>query len=232
MAEWWAGEIAGDAAYRRDVDPLLDSLLPERADGIVLDLGCGEGRLADRADVGIDRSVDLLSLAARRMPVVAGDLAALPFGAGAIAGAFAVLVLEHLPDAGTFFAEAARVVAAGGWLVLVLNHPLWTAPGSGPFVDPTDGEVLWRWGDYLDRGHSDEPIAAGGALRFHHRPIGDLLSTAAHSGWALAEVAERPVGHGSDPILAAQTQIPRLLGVRWRRGDPSGMTEPTPGSGV
>ena len=131
-------------------------------------------------------------------------------------GAHAVLVLEHLTHPEPFFAETARVIAPHGWLVLIVNHPLWTPVGAGPFVDPTDGEVLWRWGEYLRRGFTDEPITEG-SIRFHHRPLGDLLTVAADAGWLLEVLEERPVAHGGDPLLAAQTQIPRLLGARWRR---------------
>jgi SAM-dependent methyltransferase len=215
-AAWWTGEVAADDAYARDVDPLIELLLPGDAPGPIIDLGCGEGRLAHRGDIGIDGSADLLALAQDRLPVVRGDVADLPFGDGAAGGGFAVLVLEHLPEPEPFFQETSRVIAAGGWLVVILNHPLWTPAGAGPFVDPVDDEVLWRWGEYLERGFTDEPVA-GASIRFHHRPIGELLTIAADAGWRLERLEERPVGHGSDPLLAAQTQIPRLLGARWRR---------------
>jgi SAM-dependent methyltransferase len=215
-AAWWAGEIASDAAYPRDVDPLLDDLIPPDAAGPILDLGCGEGRLSERATLGIDASADLLATARDRLQVVRGDVGDLPFGEATLDGAFAVLVLEHLPEPESFFAETARVVRPDGWLAVILNHPLWTPVDAGPFVDPTDGEVLWRWGGYLERGFTDEPVT-GGTIRFHHRPMGDLLTVAADEGWMLERLHERPVGHGGDPLLAAQTQIPRLLGARWRR---------------
>ena len=159
-AAWWSQEVADDEAYVRDVDPLLRHLMPSASEGPVLDVGCGTGRLSDLADVGVDASIDLLRAAAPQSPVVAADVAEMPFGDASAGGAFAVLVLEHLPDPAPFFEEAARVIAPGGWLIAIVNHPLWTPRGAGPFVDPVDDEVLWRWGDYLRRGHTDEP--AGG----------------------------------------------------------------------
>ncbi len=68
-------------------------------------------------------------------------------------GAYASLVVgaSHRPR--PILLGAGRTPCkAGGPLVLVVNHPLFTAPGSGPIVDPTDGEVFWRWGTYLEVG--------------------------------------------------------------------------------
>ena len=217
-AAWWIAEVAGDAAYARDVDPLLRSLLPGAMPELVLDLGCGDGRLApgDGGVVGVDAAIDLVRRAAARMPVCVADARRLPFGDGAAGGAYAVLVLEHIPDIEVVLAEAARVVADGGFLAVVVNHPVYTAPGSGPFVDPDDDETLWRWGTYLETGWSDEP-AGDGTVRFHHRSLGDLLTAAATAGWALEVLEERALDPAGDPLLAAQTDVPRLAGARWRR---------------
>ena len=91
---------------------------------------------------------------------------------GAYHGAYCVLVLEHIPDHEAFFAATARVVRPGGALALVTNHPSWTAPGSTPITD-TDGEILWRPGDYFSAGHSVEP-AGDGTVVFHHRSMGSI----------------------------------------------------------
>ena len=133
-----------------------------------------------------------------------------------------MLVLEHLDDPERLIAEAARVTAPGGVFVLVLNHPVLTAPGSAPVVDPADGEALWRWGDYLGSGFTEEPAGDTGSIRFHHRTIGGLLTGAARHGWRLETLVERgmdPERAHADPLLAMQQGIPRLLGGRWTRDD-------------
>lgn len=222
LAAWWVEEVADDPAYREDVDPLLASLIPQKATGILLDGGCGDGRLLGRfgETVGVDRSRDLAARASDGGLVAVADLESLPFGDSTFSGAYLVLVLEHLHDPKPVLAEVARVVAPGGWLAVVLNHPVFTAPASGPLIDPEDGEVSWRWGAYLAPGHSDEP-AGGRRVRFHHRPVGSLLSSFAATGWCLETLEERPVLAGGDSILAAQVGIPRLLGGRWRRVHPT-----------
>ncbi|NNF88056.1 MAG: hypothetical protein HKM97_05995, partial [Acidimicrobiia bacterium] len=105
-----------------------------------------------------------------------------------------------------------------GTLAIVSNHPAFTAPGAGPLIDPADGEVSWRWGRYLEPGTSIEP-AGSFNLTMHHRSLGDLLSAAARAGWMLDRLDERgpgPAARDRDPLLAAQNDIPRLVGLRFR----------------
>ena len=217
LAAWWLDEVGTDASYGDEVDPMLDAIAGDPRTSL-LDIGCGEGRLLGRygPTVGIDASPTLVARARTRGEALVADAGHLPFEDGRFSGAYAVLVLEHLADPAPLLTEAARVVAPGGWLALVLNHPAYTAPGSAPILDPSDGEVLWRWGAYLEVGFSDEP-AGTDLVRFHHRPLGALLTLIAAAGWSLEVLVERPVGAGSDPLLAVQANVPRLLGGRWRR---------------
>lgn len=218
-ASWWLEEIAGDPSYERDVDPMLRALVPPGGSDQILDLGCGEGRSLGRfgRTVGVDLLPSLAAVAAGRGPVVIADAArGLPFADATFDGVYAVLVLEHVPDVTPVISEMARVVRGGGWCVVVHNHPVLTAPDSGPVVDVGDGEVLWRWGEYLGGGHTDEP-AGSGTVRFHHRTVAALLTGFADQGWDLERVIEARLGAMDDPLFYAQRFIPRLFGARWRR---------------
>lgn len=225
LADWWATEVETDPAYREEVLPLLLEVLRPQAGRRYLDLGCGQGQgsatvaQTGASVVGCDVSASLLRQApGMRVRCRLPDLGWARDGA--FDGAFAVLVLEHLADVERLFAETHRVVSPRGRLAVVLNHPVFTAPGAGPFVDPTDGETLWRWGRYLTPGSTEEP-AGDRTVTFHHRPIGEFLTTAAATGWSLERLVEQPVGEAAadrDPLLAAQRDVPRLLGVAWVRG--------------
>ncbi len=225
LAGWWLDELADDPSYQDEVLPLALELLDPQPDRTYLDIGCGEGRVmaamveAGAAAVGVDVSAELLDRAARFGQVHRADVP--PFGFlddGSVDGVVMVLVLEHLRDEEEVFSEAARVTRSGGVLGLVINHPVWTAPGSSPIADG-DGEALWRPGEYFSVGWSDEP-AGEATVRFHHRTMGRLLTSAASAGWDLQRMIESGVSAAQVarvPSLAGQEHIPRLLGVRWRR---------------
>lgn len=86
--------------------------------GPVLDVGCGEGRLASLLPpgvtwVGVDGSPAQLSLNPYR-PVVLADMRALPFRDGAFAEVAHLWCLYHLDEPRVAIAEAARVLRPGG----------------------------------------------------------------------------------------------------------------------
>lgn len=124
-----ASEEAVEAAARA----LLVPADGERFDRL-LDLGTGTGRMlavfADRARslTGFDVNQDMLRLARARLedgaiPAHAelrqGDILALPVENGAADAAIIHQVLHYLADPGAALAEAARVLAEGGRLLIV-----------------------------------------------------------------------------------------------------------------
>ena len=227
VTTWWLDELASDPGYEEDVSPLLMSLLDVQPGAVYLDAGCGEGRMMRRirdaggAVAGVDSVPDLLRRAVSIGPVVRHRLPGLGCVADAVFDGCAVsLVLEHLSDHVTFLAELGRVTRPGGVLALVVNHPTYTAPGSAP-IEEDDGETTWRPGRYFSHGHTDER-AGDRTVRFHHRPMGDLLTTASLAGWDLQRMIEVGPSDGQirrHPPLAAQRHFPRLLGARWTRRD-------------
>lgn len=95
-------------------------------DGLIADLGCGPGRYLSEIGgpvVGVDATAAMLDLAgAKGHPLVRGDLEALPFADGVLAGAFACHSYLHLPKArmGDALTEAFRVLRPGGRLLVTL----------------------------------------------------------------------------------------------------------------
>ena len=184
LDSWWRGESERDPEYRQVIWPLVLELLDPEPDHRYLDLGCGSGavmaHLAQRGNwvVGTDISLLLLKAAAEHGPVVQARLPDLSWVAPAsFDGACLSLVLEHIEDENELLAQAAAAVRPGGVLAAVLNHPVWTAPGSSPMLDD-DGEVMWRPGRYFSR-------VLGRARRGRLRPF-----PPPHHG--------RPTKHGGD----------------------------------
>lgn len=226
LADWWLEE-SRDPTYQEEVIPLFLAVIPQAVEGqVLLDLGCGDGRIQDlmvfrgAKAVGVDMNLDLLRLAGSRHPVVLNYLPQMfCIRDCSVDGAYVVLSLEHFEDSRRLFSEAARVTRTGGWLVIVINHPVYTAPRSGPVLDTTDDELLWRFGDYLTEGRTRDP-AGGRTVEFIHRPIWMMLTEAAAAGWSLEVVKEQgtgPLAAARDPILAKHGDIPHLMALRWRR---------------
>jgi SAM-dependent methyltransferase len=221
IAQWWRDEVADDPIYRSDVHPLYRHLT-RGLGGVVADLGCGDGQgmpMTGPGTIGIDLSQELLDRARDVGPCVRARLPDLAcFRDAVFDHAASIYLVDLIDDEGMFFAETARVVAPGGCLAVVMNHPVYTAPGSAPILD-LDGEVLWRWGHYRSRGASAEP-AGDRSVVFHHRPLDVLLNAAADAGWALEQIVEQPLtaeAIAAVPGYVGQHAIPRLLGIRWRK---------------
>ncbi len=100
----------------------------------LLDAGCGRGGAVEQlwsdAYLLIGADPDLPSLIEHRLPSLpraAAILEQLPFGPESFDLVISSWVLEHLPDPGRAFAEAARVLRPGGHLVVLTPnrwHPV------------------------------------------------------------------------------------------------------------
>lgn len=187
-AEHVAGELAGKPADRRLLDELAARIGPGRgavgADepagagpapgGSVGDLGCGPGHvaayLAGRGVpvLGVDLSPGMLAQAPPGLPVVAGDLRALPLADGALTAAVAFYSLIHLPPGAevSALAEIRRVLAPGGVLLAAFH--------VGTEVRHLDE---W-WG---------EPVS----VDFRFFEVAELTGWLAAAGWTVEDVRER-----------------------------------------
>jgi glycosyltransferase involved in cell wall biosynthesis/SAM-dependent methyltransferase len=106
------------------------------APGRLLDIGCGGGHLMAAAHaegwrpIGTDLSLDACRAARASAPVVHASAEALPFRAGTLDAVTLVNVLDHTTLPGAVIGEAARVLRAGGLLIVrVPNgafHRRWT----------------------------------------------------------------------------------------------------------
>ena len=124
-------QLAGNP-YDRTMLDLFAEQVASAGGGRVGDLGCGPGRvaayLADRGVdvVGVDLSPGMVEVARRRHPRIPFEVAsmdALPFAEGELAGALAWYSIIHTAPEGqpALFAEFARVVRAGGMLLLAFQ---------------------------------------------------------------------------------------------------------------
>ena len=133
-SEHWADQDVGRLVRIASTSPLtglIEAGLPSH--GRILEAGCGLGqyvillRERGRAVMGADWSLDALSrckAAAPSTPLAVMDLTKLAVKTGALAGYISLGVVEHDEEGpGAIVAEAARVLAPGG--TLLLSVPYW-----------------------------------------------------------------------------------------------------------
>jgi len=123
-------EAIGDELVDKPVDRAWLNLMVEvTAGGILADAGCGPGHVTAYLSeqgamvVGIDVSPGMIAVAASRYQGIdfeVGSLLALPAGDAAWSGAVCAYSIIHLEpeQRPVAFAELARVIVAGGWLLL------------------------------------------------------------------------------------------------------------------
>jgi SAM-dependent methyltransferase len=166
------GELAGkplDRALLRSVTELVADVTESTGSGVIADLGCGPGHVAaylnslGASALGIDISAEMVEIGRQRHPDVpfrVGSMLSLPLTDGELGGAVALysilhLLPEHRPAA---YAEMARTIRTGGWL-LVAFHVSLTGhePGGIMHVDEWWGEQV-----DLDFYYLDPADVAGG----------------------------------------------------------------------
>jgi ubiquinone/menaquinone biosynthesis C-methylase UbiE len=116
-----------------EIERSIASLLSERPLGALLDIGTGTGRMlelfAPKAEsaIGIDRSSEMLRLARVKLEAAGisgaslrqGDMYALPLGDRSVNSIILHQVLHYAQQPGAAVAEAARVLAPEGQLLII-----------------------------------------------------------------------------------------------------------------
>jgi len=203
VAEQYARQIAHELAGK-PVDRALYALFAELVgtDGIVADVGCGPGHVADHLAamgltvLGIDASPGMITVARRRYPrprFEVGTFAALPADDGAWMGAVVPYSIIHLDRAERRAAavELARAIRPGGWLLVAFHitdpdHPV------GSVVHLTE----W-WGSEVD-------------LDFHFLDPAEVSADLAAAGFRLMSRTDREPW----PAVEHQSRRGYLLALR------------------
>ncbi len=250
----WEGRDLGHAVRRLATDPVaaaLDAHLPSGSR--LLEGGCGQGEYVvyERArgvwTVGLDFALDpLLALRALapELPLVVGDVHALPFRDGSLPAYYSGGVVEHFeggPEPA--LAEAHRVLAPDGILLV-----------SVPYLSPLRRMLRWfrrdRWFAVSttraevprgqDPSSSTSSRRASSISRLPPPTSGSRRTSATASSGAQWSWV-RPSSSGSDEGHAAEALVPRGLALtptcrsmprtsRWSDGCWSPRTRQCPGS--
>jgi SAM-dependent methyltransferase len=196
----WARAPMHDSYWQFHRDQFLALLPPPGR--MVLDVGCGEGRL-DRdlkargyRVVGVDGSPTLVRLAHEadpEMPLHVGDAATLPFASATFDLVVAFMSLQDVVGLENAVREVARVLERGGRLCLAIVHPINSA-GAFESVDPASPFIIR--GSYLDPfRYADEVERDGLRMRFEseHRPLAAYFDALARAGLLVDALREPAV---------------------------------------
>ena len=207
--EWitWARTSRHDG-FESGTWPELRALLPP-AEGLVVEIGCGEGRVAralmaiGHRVIGIELSPTLAHAAHHTDPpvtVVRADGAAVPLADGIARLVVACMSLQDIDDMSTTVAEAARILQTGGQLCAAIVHQF--ASSEDPAT--LDKEVRVVSEPYLrERRYEDRVERDGIAMTFvsQHRPLSAYLNAFADAGFN-----RRDCNDGIAPRGSAETR--------------------------
>jgi len=189
----WSRQYDDDRNATRDLDALVLREVPLQLAGArVLEVGCGTGKnsawLVSQARelIALDFSPGMLDVARRR---VRSDAARFvehditrpwPMDSGSVDVVVGNLVLEHVRELGPVFAEAARVLRAGGQLFFCELHPYrQLRGGQAHFVDAhTDETIHVAAYRHTVSEYVNDALAAGFTLR----ALGEWLEPDAEPG--------------------------------------------------
>jgi SAM-dependent methyltransferase len=169
---------------------------------LTVDVGCGEGRvsrdlraLGHRA-LAVDLSLTMTRAAATHsedpVPAVVADATRLPLASGAADCAVAFMSLHDIDDMPAAIREIARILAAGGRLIIAIVHPINSA---GHFTgDKADtGRPFVIEGSYLQPERYVDTVASDGlTVTFHgeHRPLQAYTEALADAGLVIERLRE------------------------------------------
>ena len=189
----WSRQYDDDRNATRDLDAFVLRQVPLQLAGArVLEVGCGTGKnsawLVSQARelIALDFSAGMLDVARRR---VRSDAARFvehditrpwPVDAESVDVVVGNLVLEHVRELAPVFAEAARVLRAGGQLFFCELHPYrQLRGGQAHFVDAhTDETIHVAAYRHMVSEYVNDALAAGFTLR----ALGEWLEPDAEPG--------------------------------------------------
>lgn len=197
-------ETTEDSYQRQVILPNLLRVLGAKP-GRVLDIACGQGfftRAVAEAGAmveGADISKALVAEAKRLSPKLTFHVAPankLSFAKdGSYNAATVVLAVQNIEDISAAFAEAARILAPQGRLILVVMHPAFRNPQKTSWGWDEENKLQYRRVDgYLSASQAELVVHPGRTKSevtvSYHRSLQDFSKALAKAGFAITKLEE------------------------------------------
>jgi SAM-dependent methyltransferase len=206
VSDWYVDHLKGSDTYHAQVIvPNLLRLLKVRPGLRVLDVACGEGSLVRTlasagADAqGCDIAPELIAAARALHPDGAYSVAPADQLIGITDESFdwvtIVLALQNIEHYQAAIAEALRVVAIGGSVALVLNHPAFRIPRRTQWGWDSEAQIQYRRVDgYLSESKAVIAMHPGKdnspkTVSFH-RPLQNYMKAIEKAGGVVTRIEE------------------------------------------
>lgn len=240
IAEWYDAWIGAHAMRDDPFFPAVEALMGDVAGRDVLDLACGQGRVA-RHLAAVGARVTAVDLSRRLLAIARRHEAAAPLGityhhgdartlAGiadaAFDGVLCNLALMDIADLAPTLASVARVLRPGGWFVFSILHPCYHTALS--YEVQTEDGAMRAVSRYFREGHwrSDRRTGPPGKVGAYHRTLSTYLNALTAAGLPVEALREpgRPTGPVPDaPAFAgvvgqpSWAEVPSVLAMRCRK---------------
>ena len=189
------------SANNMEEKPALFSLAPKLTGKAVLDLGCGYGEncaaykaLGASVVVGVDISEKMLAVARKEHPdieFIHADMSDLSFIRDRYDVVFSSLALHYIEDFCALVKSVYEITAFGGYFIFSQEHPLTTAPITGPgWSKDNDGKVLhYNLTDYSRCGKRSTTWIVDGVEKYH-RTFSEIINSLCAAGFAIEKMLE------------------------------------------
>ena len=237
VADWydgWVGEKGSIHHTKLAIPAVLELLVPKPGEKI-LDIGCGQGVLAQyivsaqALYTGIDVSERLVKIAQnRKIPqanFIVGD--ARKLNLSGFDAAVMLLSIQDMDPLEDVIKSVAKAVKVGGRLIIFMNHPAFRIPRQSGWGWDEGRKLQYR---RIDRYLT--PLAvpmkayssgASGVTTSFHRPLQNYLNTLNDFGFVTERIMEIPTYKTSQPGPNAKAEnlsfreIPQFLAIRAKK---------------